>query len=104
MDRSDIQITTSDNRTLAKRGYKLLKKLGEGSFAKVYLGEFKINANDQTSMLLACKIIDTPKSGELFKTKFLPRELNILASIKHPHIIYVHSIFRRDEKYFIFMR
>lgn len=98
-----IQITGSEQTTLDSRGYHLIKKLGEGTFAKVYLGELRLN--DKTPKFkLACKIIDTRLTPIKYQEKFLGRELNILAHCSHPHIIAVHSIFKRRHKYFIFMR
>lgn len=97
--------TTSEELTLSNRGYKLLKQLGEGSYAKVFLAEYTYNKSDAGSVkVLACKIIDTAKAPRDFVKKFLPRELDILVKINHPHIIHVHSIFQRKTKYYIFMR
>lgn len=97
--------STSEELTLSNRGYKLLKQLGEGSYAKVYLAEYTYNKSDPGSVkVLACKIIDTSKAPRDFVKKFLPRELDILVKINHPHIIHVHSIFQRKAKYYIFMR
>lgn len=102
----ELANSASEELTLNSRGYKLLKKLGEGSYAKVYLAEFKSQTTEtgdrRTS--LACKIIDTSKAPKDFVKKFLPRELDILIKLNHPHIIHVHSIFQRKTKYFIFMR
>lgn len=98
--------SASEELTLSSRGYKLLKKLGEGSYAKVYLAEFKSPSSDpgDRKSSLACKIIDTSKAPKDFVRKFLPRELDILIKLNHPHIIHIHSIFQRKTKYFIFMR
>ncbi|XP_018332598.1 testis-specific serine/threonine-protein kinase 1 [Agrilus planipennis] len=99
----DLNSTPSEEYTLTSRGYALIKKLGEGSYAKVYLSEFS-KGKDKKSTQLACKIIDTAKAPKDFVRKFLPRELEILIKLNHPHIIHVHSIFQRKTKYFIFMR
>ncbi|KAK5643699.1 hypothetical protein RI129_007544 [Pyrocoelia pectoralis] len=106
----DLGQTQSEEATLQSRGYRLLKKLGEGSYAKVYLTEFKLqdgpvgeNASKAQNNL-ACKVIDTLKAPKDFVKKFLPRELDVLVKLNHPHIIHVHSIFQRKAKYFIFMR
>ncbi|KAK9870298.1 hypothetical protein WA026_006386 [Henosepilachna vigintioctopunctata] len=95
----------SEELTLSNRGYKLMKQLGEGSYAKVFLAEYSFNKADSGSTkILACKIIDTSKAPRDFVKKFLPRELDILVKINHPHIVHVHSIFQRKVKYYIFMR
>lgn len=108
---SELHHSPSEETTLQARGYQLLRKLGEGSYAKVYLAEYKIvegaHAGERASKYstqLACKIIDTIKAPKDFVKKFLPRELEILVKLNHPHIIHVHSIFQRKAKYFIFMR
>ncbi|XP_023026040.1 testis-specific serine/threonine-protein kinase 3 [Leptinotarsa decemlineata] len=109
MDTSQDQLLRpSEDLTLASRGYRLLRKLGEGSYARVYLAEFiGTTPNDEkekANKLLACKIVDVSKAPKDFVKKFLPRELDILVRISHPHIIHIHSIFQRKTKYFIFMR
>lgn len=102
----ELTHSASEELTLSTRGYRLIKKLGEGSYAKVYLAEFKNETadNSERKSQLACKIIDTSKAPKDFVKKFLPRELDILIKLNHPHIIHVHSIFQRKTKYFIFMR
>lgn len=102
----------SEEISLDTKGYRFVKKLGQGSYAKVYLGEFyrTVDPNkkpvDRSRLLvyLACKVIDTQKSPKEFLIKFLKREIAILLRIKHPHIITVHSLFQRKSKYYIFMR
>lgn len=119
--------TTTEVSTLATRGYRLISKLGEGTYAKVYLAEYRcaqpaadtdadVDPNNTSSSstssstaqptvtTLACKVIDTARVTQTFATKFLPRELDVLVRISHPHIVHVHSIFQRRTKYYIFMR
>ncbi|XP_019876466.1 testis-specific serine/threonine-protein kinase 1 [Aethina tumida] len=103
----DLFNTPSEELTLSQRGYKILKNLGEGSYAKVYLAEYtetKADKADNKTRVLACKVIDTLKAPKDFVKKFLPRELDITIRLNHPHIVHVHSVFQRKAKYFIFMR
>ncbi|CAG9838539.1 unnamed protein product [Diabrotica balteata] len=94
----------SDELVLFQKGYKLLKKLGEGSYAPVFFTEYTDSKKKEEPRKLACKIIDTKKAPKDFVKKFLPRELEILALISHPHIIHVQSIFLRKQRYYIFMK
>lgn len=112
----EVFTTSSEEATLNTRGFKLIQKLGQGSYAKVYLGEFTRPSKNGTPnsdegaraapnvIKLACKVIDAKKAPPEFVKKFLPRELEVLLKLKHPHVIYTHSIFKRQHKYYIFMR
>ncbi|CAD7079305.1 unnamed protein product [Hermetia illucens] len=95
--------SSSEAELLSEQGYKLTKKVGEGSYAHVYLGEF-MREPGGGSFQIACKVINTQKAPDRYNRKFLPRELEILGKIKHPYIIHVYSIFQRKDSYFIFMR
>lgn len=53
---------------------------------------------------MACKVIDTAQAPRDYLTKFLPRELDVLIRVNHPHIVHVSNIFQRRAKYFIFLR
>lgn len=100
---SDLLNSTSEELILSSKGYRILKILGEGSYAKVYLADYRTSTGPG-KFQLACKIIDTRKAPRDFIKKFLPRELDILVKLNHPHIIHVHSVFQRKSKYYIFMR
>lgn len=91
---------TNENVLLSK-GFKIVKNLGKGAFGSVVLLE---DFNSEPSRLLACKIIDSRKASPDYNLKFIPRELEILSKIEHPHIIFVHYIFSSQDKIFIVMR
>ncbi|XP_064291994.1 uncharacterized protein LOC128669588 [Plodia interpunctella] len=100
----ELKLTTSEQLTLQARGYSVIKKINEGSYAKVYLAEYRNpNKTDRTA-ILACKVIDTSTAPKDFVKKFLPREIEMLIKLNHPHLVHTHSIFQRRYKYFIFMR
>ncbi|KAK9746985.1 Protein kinase domain [Popillia japonica] len=99
----DLDITASEQLRLASRGYKILTKLGQGTYATVYLVEFR-SSNESKEIKLACKAMDVSRMAREFVLKFLPRELDILSKINHPHIIQIQNIFQRRTKYYVFMR
>ncbi|XP_030623964.1 testis-specific serine/threonine-protein kinase 1-like [Chanos chanos] len=82
----------ADVQVLKKRGYTLGISLGEGSYAKVksaYSNRLKTN--------VAVKIINRKKAPSDFLEKFLPRELEILASLNHRNIVRAYEIFETSE-------
>ncbi|KXJ77079.1 testis-specific serine/threonine-protein kinase 6-like [Aedes albopictus] len=92
---------SSITRALNLHGYHMGIKIGKGSFSSVRLAKhISKNQNVQT---LACKVIDVRKCTEEFIKKFFPRELSVLMKIRHPHIIKIHSILKRERMVFIFM-
>ncbi|XP_072100092.1 testis-specific serine/threonine-protein kinase 6 [Mobula birostris] len=74
----------SGDTFLAELGYKLGKTIGEGSYSKVKVGTCKKYREN-----VAIKVVDRKKAPPDFVDKFLPRELDILRGIKHPHIVQV---------------
>lgn len=76
--RAFAAVTTHLHRIMGN--YRLLRLLGEGGFASVYLGE-----HIHLKTLAAIKILQgkmTAKDLETFK-----QEARIIAALRHPHII-----------------
>ncbi|XP_057346016.1 testis-specific serine/threonine-protein kinase 6-like [Manis pentadactyla] len=74
----------SDDRILNKLGYKLGRTIGEGRFSKV-----KVATSKKYQGTVAIKVVDRRRAPRDFVDKFLPRELSILRSVRHPHIVHV---------------
>lgn len=77
-------------------GYTLGKKIGEGSYSKVYWAEHHTNNTQKpkpfSNKPIACKVIDQRYTSIEYNTKFLPRELQIVQHLQHPNIIQTHAI------------
>ncbi|KAH0563805.1 testis-specific serine/threonine-protein kinase 1-like [Cotesia glomerata] len=104
MSQQELKQSSSEEVILKTRGYTILKKLGEGSFAKVFLSEYKSESDPDKKLSLACKIVNTSKAPQDVVRKFFPRELDILMKLDHPHVVQIHSIIQRRSKYYIFMQ
>ena len=68
--------------TLEAKGYTLGQTLGEGAYAKVKLG---ISAKQNCHV--AIKIINKRRATKEYLAKFLPREIQVLQRLKHPHVV-----------------
>ncbi|CAD0198698.1 unnamed protein product [Chrysodeixis includens] len=101
-EKVDLSTTQSDLMVLQEKGFILEKMVGEGSYAKVYKATHMVD--ETRHAIMACKVIDTAQAPRDYLTKFLPRELDVLIRINHPHIVHVSNIFQRRAKYFIFLR
>src|SRR5437870_11503355 len=64
--------------------YRLLRRLGVGAFAEVYLGEHRYLKSQAAIKLLHTQLVQDVVS------KFL-QEAQILARLRNPHIIQVHD-------------
>src|SRR5437588_4825981 len=65
--------------------YRLLRLLGRGGFASVYLGEHRY-----LKRLSAIKVLRTVLLNEQDKERFL-KEARLLANLSHPHIVRVYE-------------
>jgi len=89
-------VSVNEDEELRQRGFTLGMNLGEGSYAKV-----KSAFWTQNHKRVAIKIINKKKAPKDFKTKFLPRELDIMKKLKHPHIIELYDIMQFNSKVYL---
>ncbi|XP_076141083.1 testis-specific serine/threonine-protein kinase 1-like [Alosa pseudoharengus] len=88
-----------ESLVLKKCGYILGNTLGDGSYGKV-----KSAYSESLKSNVAVKIINRKKAAADFLEKFLPRELEIQASLCHPNVVKIFKIFETsDGKVFIVM-
>ena len=73
--------------------YEVIKKLGQGSYGKVYSVK-----NKQTGEIRACKQISKHLLPDL---KLFKNEMNIMSTLTHPNIIKIFEIFEDDRFYYI---
>ncbi|CAL8348966.1 testis-specific serine/threonine-protein kinase 6 [Gadus morhua] len=72
---------------LGRRGYRLGKTIGEGTYSKV-----KIASSTKHGHNVAIKIVDRRSAPQDFTVKFLSRELTILRTVSHDHIVRLHEL------------
>ena len=82
---------------LTQKAYKIVDKVGAGNYANVY------RVRTASNKEMAVKIIDVNKVSKRYKTRFLPRELNILSKIRHKNIVEIYSIQKSASFIFFFM-
>ena len=76
--------------------YRLLKKLGNGTFGQVY----KI-MQKKTGNIRAMKIIPKDNLRPGFTDKDIIREINIMKNLDHPHIIKIFEFYKDEENYYL---
>lgn len=97
MSEEGIVLEPKVKKLFDRKGYTIKKKIGNGAFGHVYKA---VNSEDVTC---AVKVMDTRKMQKKFVEKYLPRELEMLQSIEHEHVLRVYDIFRAAGKIWIFM-
>ena len=76
--------------------YRLIKKLGNGTFGQVY----KV-AHKKTGNIRAMKIIPKNNMRAGFADKDIIREINIMKNLDHPHIIKIYEFYRDKDNYYL---
>ncbi len=94
---TDKVCSVNDEEELRKRGFALGSTLGEGSYAKV-----KSAFSQKYNRKVALKIINRRKAPKDFQTKFLPRELEVMKTLRHPNIVQLFDVMQFGGKVSIF--
>ncbi|XP_033008706.1 NUAK family SNF1-like kinase 2 [Lacerta agilis] len=77
--------------------YEFLETLGKGTYGKVK------KARERTGKLVAIKSIRKDKIKDEQDLVHIRREIEIMSSLNHPHIIAVHEVFENSSKIVIVM-
>jgi protein-serine/threonine kinase len=97
-EKSSIETSISCSQTTLLDDYQVIKKIGSGSFGKVYMIKSKKN-----NQIYALKLIDKKKLSNDKQFEMLKTEKRILESIDHPYINKVHSTSESDSKLLFIM-
>ncbi|XP_060852944.1 testis-specific serine/threonine-protein kinase 3-like [Rhopalosiphum padi] len=92
---------------LTADGYRLGSTVGHGSYSKVRIA-FKtvpVTATTSSTTRVACKVINKRRDGgtSSYVRKFLPRELDVLRTVRHPNVIKTHRIYVTPNTVHVFM-
>ena len=82
--------------------YRILRSLGEGTFAKVKRKFYIVAIHRKTNQTVAVKIIK-PSVTDKQKLSKVKQEAKILSSFNHPHILRVYEFIECEEGYFLVM-
>ena len=80
---------------LGKSAFKLLDEIGSGTYAKVYKA---IDYQHQREVAIKCMLLDSERYGLLC---VVIREINLLLELKHPNIVHLYDIIRRDNEIYL---
>eukprot|EP00800_Vazella_pourtalesii_P022538 TRINITY_DN8868_c0_g1_i2.p1 TRINITY_DN8868_c0_g1~~TRINITY_DN8868_c0_g1_i2.p1 ORF type:complete len:301 (+),score=53.05 TRINITY_DN8868_c0_g1_i2:165-1067(+) len=83
---------------LQKQGYVLEKKIASGAFSKVQVAH-SLSSNRS----VVVKIIEKSSLEDGIWSQFVPREIDTICRIEHPHIIRTHEIIQTEVQVFIVM-
>jgi ankyrin repeat protein len=82
-----------DEKTIRPHDFLLIKKLGEGSFGKVYLAKHK-----SSNTLYALKMLDKEKFEGKKIFRYAKAERDVLSYSEHPFIVTLHYAFQTSDK------
>ena len=88
-----------DKKHRLKQRFEVKHKLGQGTYGKVQLA-----INKETGQEVAIKTIKKSKIQSEQDLVRIRREIQIMSSIQHPHIIHIYEVFENKEKIVLVMQ
>lgn len=85
--------------TINLPGYKILRTLGKGGMATVYLAEQEIFEREVALKVMSKSLAEDPSFGQRFM-----REAKIVSQLVHPNIVTVHDVGVHDGCYYLSMQ
>ncbi|CAG2163353.1 unnamed protein product [Oppiella nova] len=99
-DANDLKIVTkNEKKHRLKQRFEVIRKLGQGTYGKVQLA-----INKQTGQEVAIKTIKKSKVESDQDLIRIRREIQIMSSIQHPHIIHIYEVFENRDKIVLVMQ
>ena len=82
---------------LGDNEFHLLDEIGSGTYAKVYKA---IDCQHQREVAIKCMLLDSERYGLLC---VVIREINLLLDLKHPNIVHLYDIVRRENEIYLIL-
>ncbi|XP_054720184.1 probable serine/threonine-protein kinase nek3 [Uloborus diversus] len=89
----------NDKKHRLKQRFDVMRKLGQGTYGKVQLA-----INRETGQEVAVKTIKKAKVETEKDLVRIRREIQIMSSIQHPHIIHIYEVFENKDKIVLVMQ
>lgn len=80
---------------LGQHEFQIVDEIGSGSYAKVYKA---IDFHHQREVAIKCMLLDSERYGLLCVAV---REINLLLDLKHPNIVHLFDIIRRENEIYL---
>lgn len=84
---------------LLKQRFQVIKKLGQGTYGKVQLAVNKESGQEVAIKTIRKSMVETEQ--DLIRIR---REIQIMSSIQHPHIIHIYEVFENKDKIVLIMQ
>jgi eukaryotic-like serine/threonine-protein kinase len=82
--------------------YPVLRKLGEGATAEVFLCSDPFNGREVAVKVVAAEAFDDPERGHAYKKIFLT-EASLAGKLQHPHICQIYDAVAQEALHYIVM-
>ena len=97
LGRSKLVSLSRPASILERRGYRVLRTLGSGAYARVKLCQMP------SGRQVAVKIVTKRKATDGYVEKFLPREIAALELLNHDHVIKLHETLEDADRVYLVM-